>query len=193
MRPLYIMLAGIAGLSLPAPAPAQWGHDRTYSRQLQGEIDTGVDQGRISPRDSVELREKLNRLVQLEHRFMPNGISGREYSVLLRRSTALERDIGFAIRDHRGWDNRLVKWVSRTTNGQWVPDARFAGLHPGDRFSGDARIGQRATPRIVSMPVQYRAEYVDTDQIYYGYDNGRVYQIDRQSEIILALLDMMRG
>jgi hypothetical protein len=83
--------------------------------------------------------------------------------------------------------------VSRTTNGQWVPDARFAGLHPGDRFSGDARIGQRATSRIVSMPVQYRGEYVDTDQIYYGYDNGRVYQIDRQSEIILALLDMMRG
>jgi hypothetical protein len=193
MRPVHIMLAGIAGLSLAAPASAQPGHDRTYSRQLQGEIDTGVSQGRISPRESAALREKLNRLVRLEHRFMPNGISGREYSVLLRRSTALEKAIGLAIRDQRGREDRPLTWESRTTNGQWVPDARFAGLQPGDRFSGDARIGQRATPRIVSMPVQYRGEYIDTDQIYYGYDNGRVYQIDRRSEVILALLDIMRG
>lgn len=193
MGPVYIMLAGIAGLSLAAPASAQRGHDRTYSRQLQGEIDTGVGQGRISPRESAELREKLNSLVRLEHRFMPNGISGREYSVLFRRSAALEKDIGLATRDHRDRDNQAVAWENGTINGQWVPDARFAGLRPGDRFSGDARIGQRATTRIVSMPVQYRREYVDTDQIYYGYDNGRVYQIDRQSEIILALLDIMRG
>jgi len=42
------------------------------------------------------------------------------------------------------------------------------------------------------MPVQYRREYVDNDQVYYGYDNGRVYQIDRKSQMILALLDMAR-
>ena len=74
-----------------------------------------------------------------------------------------------------------------------LPDARFAGLHPGDRFTGDARIGQHATARIISMPAQYRGDYVDTDQVYYGYDNGRVYQIDRQSQMILALLDIVRG
>jgi hypothetical protein len=85
-----------------------------------------------------------------------------------------------------------VAWESRSSNGNWIPDARFAGLHPGDRFSGDARIGQHATARIVAMPVQYRTEYVDTDRFYYGYDNGRVYQIDRQSRMILALLDMAR-
>jgi hypothetical protein len=47
------------------------------------------------------------------------------------------------------------------------------------------------TPRIVSMPVQYRADYVDTDQFYYGYDNGRVYQIERKTQMILALLDIV--
>jgi hypothetical protein len=65
-------------------------------------------------------------------------------------------------------------------------------LHPGDRFSGDVRIGQHVTARIVNMPVRYRSDYVDTDQIYYGYDNGRVYQIDRKTQMILALLDLMR-
>ena len=42
------------------------------------------------------------------------------------------------------------------------------------------------------MPVQYRSDYVDNDRVYYGYDNGRVYQIDRQSQMILALLDLPR-
>jgi hypothetical protein len=44
----------------------------------------------------------------------------------------------------------------------------------------------------MNMPVQHRSEYVDTDRVYYGYDNGRVYQIDRQSRMILALLDIAR-
>lgn len=191
MRPIFfIMLAGVAALSLTAPASGQ---DRTYSHQLRAQIDTGVNQGRVSSFESIKLRVKLNRLVQLERDFMPNGISGREYAVLFQHSASLARDIRASIGDpSRINDNPAVTWESRYSDGHWIPDARFAGLHPGDRFSGDARIGQRITPRIASMPAQYRGDYVDTHQIYYGYDNGRVYQIDRKSQIILALLDIMR-
>jgi hypothetical protein len=192
MRAICMVLAGAAAISVAAPASAQWGRDRTYSRQLQGEIDSGVSQGSISPRESATLHEKLYSLMQLERRFMPNGISGPEYSVLLQRSTALEKDIGSAIGARGSHDNKAVAWESGSSGGHWVPDARFAGLHPGDRFSGDARIGQQATARIVSMPARYRKDYVDTDRVYYGFDNGRVYQIDRQSRTILALLDIMR-
>jgi hypothetical protein len=193
MRPLHIVLAGIAAVSLATPASAEWGKDRTYSQQLEIQIDNGVSRGRISPRETVKLREKLGNLVQLERRFMPNGISGPEYAILYRRSAALSKEIRVASNNSsRRDDNPPLTWVSRTSNGQWIPDARFAGLHPGDRFSGDARIGQHVTGRIVSLPVQYRIDYVDTDQIYYGYDNGRVYQIDRQTQMILALLDIMR-
>lgn len=191
MRPVFMMLAGFATLLVAAPASAQWGQERTFSKQLQVEIDAGVREGRISPRESVDLREKLSRLVQLEGHFMPNGINGREYSVLMQRSTALQRDIGQALRNHGNWDNQSVVWESRSSNGHWIPDARFSGLHPGDRFSGDTRVGQHATARIVGIPAQYRGEYVDTDQVYYGYDNGRVYQIDRRSQTVLALLDLM--
>jgi len=191
MRP-HLILAGVAALYLATPASAQWGHDRTYSRQLQVQIDLGVGQGTISRRESLGLREDLGRLVRLERRFSPNGISGREYSVLMQSSAALETEIRLASRKHGDRNNQPMVWESRTINGQWVPDARFAGLHPGDRFSGDARVGQHITSRIVSMPHQYRSDYVDTDQIYYGYDNGRVYQIDRKSRMVLALLDIMR-
>jgi hypothetical protein len=138
------------------------------------------------------LRAKLGKLVLLERSFMPNGISGPEYAVLFRRSAALAKEIRLASSDpSRRGDNRALAWVSRNIDGHWVPDARFAGLHPGDRFSGDARIGQHVTPRIMGIPVQYRNDYVDTDHVFYGYDDGRVYQIDRKTQMILALLDIV--
>ena len=69
---------------------------------------------------------------------------------------------------------------------------RRGGSLPLCRKPGDVRIGQHATARMVNLPAEYRGQYVDNAQVYYGYDNGRVYQIDRQSKIILALLDIAR-
>jgi hypothetical protein len=190
MQPIYMMMAAVAGLALAAPASAEWGHDRTYSRQLQVQIDSGVRQGTISPRESGTLREDLSRLVRLERQFSPNGISGREHAILMQRSTALAKDIRIASREHYRRDDRSAVWTGGADNGNYIMDSRFAGPHPGDRFVGDTRIGQQATARILGMPVQYRRHYIDNDRIYYGYDNGRVYQIDRQSRKIVAMLDI---
>jgi hypothetical protein len=210
MRPIYMTMAAVAGLSVAAPASAQWAHEptysntpsatepahwgdsRTYSHQLQLQIDAGISQGTISGSESIRLREELSQLARLERRFSSNGISGREHAELLRRSAALDKDIRNASRFHSRRGNETASWESGSVNGHWVPDARFAGLHPGDRFNGDARIGQHATSRIVSLPAEYRGQYVDDARVYYGYDNGRVYQIDRQSHVILALLDIAR-
>jgi hypothetical protein len=192
MNSIYMTMAAVTAVSLAAPASAQGGRDRTYSHQLQVQIDAGISRGTISRRESVELREDLSRLVRLERRFSPNGISGREHAVLMQRSTSLAKDIRVASRSRDRRGDRPMSWESGERDGQWVPDARFAGMHPGDRYLGDARIGQHATAHIMNMPVQYRSEYVDTDRVYYGYDNGRVYQIDRQSRMILALLDIAR-
>lgn len=191
MRPTYMMMAAVAGLSLAGPVSAQWGRERTYSHQLQVQIDSGVRQGTISRRESFELREDLGQLVRLERRFSPNGISGREHAVLTQRSTALAKDIRVASRHSNRRGDRPSTWGDRASYDNHS-DPRFTGPHPGDRFSGDTRIGQHATSRIMHMPVQYRDDYVDDDRIYYGYDNGRVYQIDRQSQVILALLDIAR-
>jgi hypothetical protein len=45
---------------------------------------------------------------------------------------------------------------------------------------------------MVNLPPEYRSQNIDDARIYYGYDNGRIYQIDRQSQMILALLDLKR-
>jgi hypothetical protein len=158
---------------------------------LQVQIDAGVTQGTISRRESIGLRQDLGQLVRLEHRFSTDGITGPEHAELLQRSTALAKEIRIASGQY-SFRTHPATWASGNINGHWVADARFAGLHPGDRFDGDARVGQRVTSRIVNMPVQYHHEYVDNDRVYYGYDDGRVYQIDRKSQMILALLDMPR-
>lgn len=209
MRPIYISLAAIGGLSLAAPAPAQhyqpthvqapnapapnhWGHGRTYSQGLQVQIDAGMSRGTISRRESIGLREDLSRLVRLERRFSPNGISGREHARLIQRSTALAQDIRDASRDGNRRDDRHATSDSGSMNEHLAPDARFAGLRAGDRFAGDPRVGQQVSATMVDLPPEYREQYVNNDRIYYGYDNGRIYQIDRQSQMILALLDIAR-
>jgi hypothetical protein len=192
MRPIYMMMAGVAALSLAIPASAQWGRDRTYSHQLRVQIEAGVSQGTISRRESFGLREDLSRLVRLERRFSRSGISGREHAQLMQRSNALAKDIRIASRHHNLRGGQWAAWDSRASNGNYIADPRFAGPHRGDRFSGDIRIGQHATTRIVNLPVQYRSDYVDNDHVYYGYDNGRIYQIDRQTQMIIALLDIVR-
>jgi hypothetical protein len=70
-----------------------------------------------------------------------------------------------------------------------VSTARFDGPSPADRFAGDVRIGQAASPRMVAVPERYRDEFRDTDQFYYLYDDKRIYRMDRVTGLVLALLD----
>lgn len=179
MRPIYLMMACAAALSLSTAASAQWGNERTYSHQLEVQIDSGVRQGTISRVENAELRQDLGRLVRLERQFSPNGISGREHATLMQRSTSLAKDIRIASRDPNRRGDQSASWDGCHSDGNAAyrghADPRFAGQHRGDRFIDDIRIGQRATSRIGDMPAQYRGDYVDNEHIYYGYDNGRVY------------------
>ena len=192
MRTICLAMATAAvSLSMAAPISAQSNHKRSYSHQLQMQIEAGVNRGTISASENRALRGELGRLLMLERRLSPNGINGREHARLTKASIALARDIRIANRNSNLRGEKQASWESGNVNGHWVPDARFAGLRPGDRFSGDIRVGQRATARVVNLPTEYRGQYVDDARVYYGYDSGRVYQIDRQSQMILALLDTM--
>lgn len=120
MRSIYMTMAAIAGLSVAAPASAQWGQDRTYSDQLQVQIDDGVRQGAISRRESSGLREDLSQLVRLERQYSPNGISGREHAVLMQRSTSLAKDIRIASRNHNRRGDQSAAWDGCATYGNYA-------------------------------------------------------------------------
>jgi hypothetical protein len=70
-----------------------------------------------------------------------------------------------------------------------VSTSRFDGPSPADRFPGDVRVGQGASPRMVDLPERYRDEFRDTDQFYYRYDDKRIYRFDRGTNLVVALLD----
>ena len=189
MKPIYFTMAAIAALSLAAPAAAEM-RDRTYSHELRLQIETGISQGTISRNERVDLRAGLRDLIRLEQRYSPNGISGREHAVLKQRSTALTQDIRRASRSTNWGGREISAHQAGGSADNYIRDYRFAAPFPGDRYSGDVKVGQRITGRIAELPARYRNEYVDNERIYYGYDKGRVYQIDRHSQLILALLDI---
>ena len=217
MRTTFMTMAAIAALSVAAPAAAQpWNGHRTQSGVLQMQIDAGFRSGAISENEVMSLRDSLRQLVQLERRFSPNGISGRERAVLQQHGNALRHRISLAERtgygrsdrdraawddrydrEHRAdWESRYVRdrdaaWEGRDGRGErFGADSRFDRPHRGDRFAGDVRVGQHATMRMVALPRQYREEFRDNEDVYYRYDDRRIYQIDRRTDLILRLLDV---
>ena len=77
----------------------------------------------------------------------------------------------------------------RDVDARAAASARFAGVVPGDRFAGDARIGQPASLRMTAMPEAYRDQYRDGDDFYYRWDDKRIYQLDRRTNLIVGLFD----
>lgn len=188
MRTTHIALATSVALSLAAPAVAEPPQE-TYSHDLQLQLDAGLSRGTISQTERAKLREEIGAIVRLERRYASRGLSRRETAVLKQRSSVVAQEIRRASRA-TNWGGREVSSNNdRGSADNYLREYRFAGPIPGDRYRGDAKIGQVVTSRIAQLPDRYRNDYVDNERVYYGYDSGRVYQIDRRSQMILALLD----
>jgi hypothetical protein len=183
-----MMTAAVAALAVAAPASAQrWNGRQAQSGELATQIDAGVSTGTISQREMTPLRNSLRQLIRLERAFATNGISSREHASLQQHGANLRRQIdlagqsGFGRNRPDGRDLREDRFGSKL---------RFDGPNRGDRFAGDARIGGRMSARMVALPEQYRGESRDDADVYYRYDDGRIYQVDRRTNLILGLSDM---
>lgn len=100
-------------------------------------------------------------------------------------------------RDHRAtWESRYASerqaaWQGRFSQDQRSsPNARFDRPNRGDRFAGDVRVGQRHSARMGDLPAEYIMEYRANDQVYYGFDDGRIYKVDRNTGMILGMFDI---
>ena len=192
MKTMYMTMTALSALAVAAPASAQrWDAHRTQSSELGIQIDAGVRTGTISRREMSPLRDSLRQLIRLERAFAAtNGISGREHATLQQRSATLRQQINMA---ERSGNRRNVRsdWNDRDSRqDRFGTNLRFDGPNRGDRFAGDARVGQRISVRMLAVPEQYRNEYRDNDDVYYRYDDRRIYQVDRRTDMILGLRDM---
>ena len=198
MKRIYMSLAAVSALAVAAPLAAQpWSGDRSTSGQLQARFDAGVESGAISRREAMPLRAQLSQFMRLERQYSRAGFTIRERNVLHSRSRTLAMNIAAAERsghgrfdrgDRFGADAALDGRLGYDGKHDVALDGRIG--HRGDRFAGDVRVGQHFSDRQVALPMQYRDRYRDSDAAYYRYDNDRVYQIDRDTGLILAMFDI---
>lgn len=123
-------------------------------------------------RDAVAEDRRAERAASQERRDRRTAANDR------RRSAADERR-----------ERRIASAERRDVAARAALQSRFGGPIPGDRFAGDVRVGQHASLRMVGLPERYRVEFGDTDDFYHRYDAGRIYRLDRKSNLIVSLLD----
>ena len=154
--------------------------------------------GGISGRENAVLQQEGNSLRQqiaFASSQRGNGYGNGRFDTDQRAGWEARYD-----REHRAaWEERYMRdrsaaWDDRDgrEDDRYGSSSRFELSSRGDRFSGDARVGQRATRRMVALPAQYRDEYRDSDEVYYRYDSDRIFEIDRSSGTILRLFDLIR-
>lgn len=219
MNATFLTMVATAALAVATPAAAQPPNGPPAdTAELRTQINTGARNGALVRNDLPQLREGLAQLIRLERRFSAEGFTARELLTLQEHRSALHRQITRAERarennrydfrnrgdwearydqTHRAaWEARYVRervteWEGRFgSDGPYSLNARFDRPNRGDRFHGDVRVGQRHSARTVAVPAEYRLEYQDNAQFYYGYDTDRIYRIDRVSNLILAMIDL---
>jgi hypothetical protein len=167
---------------------------RTGLQQLV-RLERQYGAGGISGREHASLQQRSNALrqqIDLAER------TGGRYDTAGRfdREGRATWEAGYD-RDHRAaWNERYERERTAAWDGRFGADGRLASgerfdrPNRGDRFNGDVRVGQRYSARMVALPAEYRIEYRDTDNFYYGFDDDRIYQVDRRTGLILGLLDI---
>lgn len=188
MKSIFTMMAAVSVLAVAAPAIAQpsngnWRGNNAHgnnaqsadSAEFQMRIDRGLRNGAISSREATPLRNGLRQLTSLERQYARNGFTNRERSTLEQRGATLDRQFDRA---------------ERSGSTRASMDSRFDRANRGDRYAGDVRVGQRPSARMIDLPVQYRNDYRDSNAVYYRYDDNRIYEVDRVTNLVMGLMDL---
>jgi hypothetical protein len=225
MKKLMITMAAIGALAVGTPAAAQgWNGNAGYGggidaqvEQLQMRLQAGVQRGRISRPEAMQLRQQLRSLSQLERRYSRDGLSRGERQDLQRRIQDLRQRLQIAERGGYGRDGR---GYDRDDNG-YDRDDRDGGRYDRDddrndrdgydrdddrddrndgrwddrddrNDSGYLQVGQRATGSLSAVPSQYGTQFRDGGGVYYRYGGGQVYQIDARTNLVLRVYPIRR-
>ena len=203
MKKIMITMAAVSAIAAASPAAAQYANGTSDARinELRMNLQQGVQTGRITRYEAVQLRERLRQLSQLERRYSRDGLSRGERDDLQQRIQSLRQQIRMA---NRNGDNRprydddrdyrdgraCPPGLAKKNNGCLPPgqvgrdydrddrdrDGRYDRDDRYDRNGGDAA----------------RYGFRDTDRYVFRYENGRVLQIDRRSGNVVRTIDVRR-
>lgn len=188
MKKILMTMAAVSALAAAAPAAAQYASGNFDARigQLRADLQAGVQNGRITRNEAVQLRAQIQQLNQLERQFSQDGLSRAERDQLQQRIQVLRQQIRMASRNgdtRPGYGND----DDRYENGRNCPPG-LAKKHNGCMPPGQAKkMGQRYDQNWGGVPNQWQNQYRDTNRYMYRYDGNRIYQIDRRTGNIVRV------
>jgi hypothetical protein len=86
------------------------------------------------------------------------------------------------------WDDNS-RWDD-DDDDRWNDDRRFPAGAPAGTVGTDLRVGMRAPANMSPVPPNLRSRYVDTNLVYYRYDDGRIFQIEAATNKILYVIPL---
>jgi hypothetical protein len=174
-------------------------------------IQNSYQRGDISQRQAVQLQGDVTNLSRRERSYRAGGLSRDERNDLEQRMQVLEgrvqqagydRDDRYSNDDRYGNDDRYSNDDRDDRYGRddrWSDnDQRYGGrdgcppglarknngcLPPGQAM----RIGERYSNQYQQVPASYGERYRDTTRYLYRYNDGRIYQIERRTGVVVSV------
>ena len=214
MRMLAVALAVASGLS-SISASAQIGAQSNIQNRLanfQDRIQAGVESGSITRTEAAPLRDQLRQVQQLERRYAAGGLTPDERNLLQPRVRSLRQQIATAERNDYSRpgtrrDDGEEDWAEsdRGVGGEryasrdedWNEERYADELYSGggeDRFDDEvgARVGSRVPGAFGALPYELRSEFPETERHTFRFWNGRIYQADRRTGVIVRIYEAER-
>ncbi len=221
MRRLMVALAGASCLVATAPALAQSGPQPNFQNRfgnIENRIQAGLQSGAITRTEAAPLRDQLRQVQQLERRYAPGGLTQTERNQLQARLQSLRQQIATAERNDyarpgtsdedpwpgergRGGGDRYGRDEDAGRGGDdrdgygnpggdrdWDDDSE----HDEDQSRYSVRVGSRVPGHFGGIPRELRREFPETLPYTYRFWEGRVYQVDRRTGVILRIYEAGR-
>jgi hypothetical protein len=179
-------------------------------------IQTSLQRGDISRTEAARLQGELADLSRRDQSYRSGGLSRAERSDLQQRLQVLDgriqqasydgnnrddrydrddregrydRDDRDSRYDRDGRDDRDGRWTDNDNrNGRDGCPPGLAKKNNGCQPPGQAmRMGDRYSNQYARVPASYGARYRDTPRYIYRYNDGRIYQVDRRTNLVVRV------
>ena len=172
---------------------------------LSTNIQASYQRGDISRTQAGQLQREVADLSQREQTYRAGGLSRDERNMLEGRLQVLEARVEQAGYDGNGRDDDRYDRDGRyeqdgryDRDGRWVDDDRAYGRDGcppglarkdnGCQPPGQAmRTGDRYANQYARVPASYGERYRDTSRYLYRYNDGRIYQIERRTGVVVRV------
>lgn len=153
MKKILMTMAAVSALAAAAPAAAQYANSNFDVRinELRTNLQAGVQSGRITRNEAVQLRAQLQQLSQLERQYSRDGLSRFERDQLQQRIQTLRQQIRMADRNGEtrpgygdngnGYGRDCPPGLEKRNNGCLPPGQVGRGDRDG-RWDDDNRSGR---------------------------------------------------